>query len=200
MTSKQIPTSKTYVTTGITIVNNKGDLFIDLVPSMINLLSAGDSYISNLLINNDENYSSPSFFQLPFIVSIIDNVNSGNYSFTTSTNNNLVTSIYSIPYKGLINDNIATFITFYNTELNLLKYIIPRELTYQSKDEAYVYATKSNNKYNIYLIIPNSFYNSSLNFKYNDGLSDVGMDMVIDGDFISGLRYNARGLKYDDWI
>ena len=123
---------------------------------MLNLLSAGDEYIANEVIKNQLYIDDSSFFQLPNIISIIDNVNKNNYTYTSSTKENLITSIYNIEYKSFMEKRIVTFITYYNIDLQLLNYEIPSQLNYNSLEQAIVYVEKNNDNYN--LKIPKSFY------------------------------------------
>jgi len=147
-----------FSSSGTTSIKNTGDIFIDLVPTMLNLLSAGDEYIANEVIKNQLYIDDSSFFQLPYIISIIDNVNKNNYTYTSSTKDNLITSIYNIEYKSFMEKKIVTFITYYDIEKQLLNYKIPRELNYNSLNQAMVYVEKNSNNYNYNLLIPKSFY------------------------------------------
>ena len=147
-----------FSSTGATRINYTGDIFIDLVPTMLNLLSAADEYIANEVIQNQLYIDDSSFFQLPYIISIIDNVNKNNYTYTSSTKDNLITSIYNIEYKSFMEKKIVTFITYYDIEKQLLNYEIPRELNYYSLEQAIVYVEKNSNNYNYNLLIPQSFY------------------------------------------
>jgi len=147
-----------FSSSGKTSIKNTGDIFIDLIPTMLNLLSAGDEYIANEVIQNQLYIDDSSFFQLPYIISIIDNVNKNNYTYTSSTKDNLITSIYNIEYKSFMEKKIVTFITYYDIEKQLLNYEIPRELNYNSLDQAIVYVEKNSNNYNYNLLIPQSFY------------------------------------------
>jgi hypothetical protein len=144
-----------FSSTGSTTKNNTGEIFIDQVPLMLNLLSAGNGYISNLLQLTDTISGEPKFFQEPFVYSIIDNVNKNIYTSSSSINGNLITTIYNIPYTGLLEERIATFITFYDYEKQVLNYKIPRELSYNSIYEAIVNVNLNSNIY--YLWIPSSF-------------------------------------------
>lgn len=155
---------------GETKVNLSNDRFIALIPTMVNLLSEGDSVISNVIIDEAIDLTLPSFFQLPYVVSIIDNVNKNNYTSNSSTNGDLITSIYNIPYQSLEGEKTITFTTFYNTVKDLLTYQIPRVLSYNSKNQATVYASNNDSKSTIiYLEIPQSFYLSG---------SDLGVDIL----------------------
>ena len=147
-----------FSSSGTTSIKNTGDIFIDLVPTMLNLLSAGDEYIASEVIKNQLYIDDSSFFQLPYIISIIDNVNKNNYTYTSSTKDNLITSIYNIEYKSFMERKIVTFITYYDIDKQLLNYEIPRELNYYSLDQAIVYVEKNSNNYNYNLFIPQSFY------------------------------------------
>ena len=115
-------------------------------------------YIANEVIKNQLYIDDSSFFQLPYIISIIDNVNKNNYTYTSSTKDNLVTSIYNIEYKSFMEKKIVTFITYYDIEKQLLNYEIPSQLNYNSLDQAIVYVQKNSNNYNYNLLIPKSFY------------------------------------------
>jgi len=152
-----MPTTE-FNSSGTTRINNTGDIFIDLVPTMLNLLSAGDEYIANEVIKNQLYIDDSSFFQLPYIISIIDNVNKNNYTYTSSTKDNLITSIYNIEYESFMEKRIVTFITYYNIDLQLLNYEIPSQLNYNSLEQAIVYVEKNNDNYNFNLKIPKSFY------------------------------------------
>jgi hypothetical protein len=79
---------------------------------MLNLLSAWNEFLSNIIINRPISDFKPSFFQLPYIYSINNNVNNNNYTVTSSTIGDLITSIYIIPYKSLIEERKVTFIIF----------------------------------------------------------------------------------------
>jgi len=147
-----------FSSSGTTSIKNTGDIFIDLVPTMLNLLSAGNEYIANEVIKNQLYIDDSSFFQLPYIISIIDNVNKNNYTYTSSTKDNLVTSIYNIEYKSFMEKKIVTFITYYDIDKQLLNYEIPSQLNYNSLDQAIVYVEKNSNNYNYNLFIPQSFY------------------------------------------
>jgi hypothetical protein len=161
------PNNPKFKSTGNTSIKNTGDNFIDLIPSMLNLLSSANQFISTKIIDDKITYNyEPSFFQLPYIVSIIDNVNKNNFTSSNSTQGNIITSIYNIPYTGLNGEKIATFITFYETEKQILEYIIPKDLSYNSPEEAFVYSSTKDGKINCYIVIPKSFYLPALNSGY----------------------------------
>jgi hypothetical protein len=187
--------SDQFSSSGSTTINNTGEIFIDQVPTMLNLLSAGDELISNLIINRPISSFEPSFFQLPYLCSIIYNVNINNYTSTSSTNGDLITSIYTIPYTDLLEERKVTFITFYDTVKKILNYEIPRELSYNSIEQANVYFDVNN--YNFNLIIPSSFYylNSKLNYylmKFN--INNLNKNLIL--SFSGPLKTNYIAIGY----
>ena len=186
--------SEQFSSTGTTTINNTGEIFIDQVPTMLNLLSAGDELISNLLINRTISFFEPSFFQLPYIYSIINNVNKNNYTSTSSTNGDLITSIYTIPYKGLIGESKVIFITFYDTVKKILNYEIPRELSYYSLEQANVYMNVDN--YNFNLLIPLSFYNLNSKSKYylmKFNIINLNKNLILSSSLGNSTIYTATG-------
>jgi len=140
-----------FYSSGITRKNNTGDLFIDQITTMISFLSVGDNLISHELYNKT-NLGEQNYFQLQYIYSLINNINNNNYTSSFSVNENLVTSIYNIPYKALLEEKIATFIVFYDVEKQLLNYEIPRELSNNSINQAIVNIIINSDLY--YLWIP----------------------------------------------
>ena len=184
----------TFTSTGMTKVNITNDPFIALIPSMINLLSEGDSLISNLIIAEGIDLTVPSFFQLPYVVSIIDNVNKNNFTSGSSTNGNLVTSIYNIPYQSLEGEKIITFTTFYDTVKDLLTYQIPRELSYNSVNQATVYASNKDSKSVInYLEIPQSFYLSGSNLGVEILSFSINFSETSDKKKLFSSKSNIKG-------
>ena len=186
---------------GNTQVNESEDTFISLIPSMLNLLSEGDSLIANLIIKEGIDLTIPSFFQLPYIVSIIDNVNKNNYTFSSSTNGDLVTSIYKIPYQGLIGEDTVTFITFYDKSKKILTYQIPRELSYNSFDQANVIAESINEiTFKCYLIIPQSFYLSGSNLGYEVLNFTINISLASEINDNSRVRPDRPGYYVAFWL
>ena len=198
---KQENLTTKFESTGTTNKNITGDEFIDQIPTMINLLSTGNEYISNFLstqLINGNNLQEPSFFQLPFISSIIQNVNNNNYTFSSSTNGNLVTAIYNIPYKGLLEERIATFITFYDKERKLLNYEIPRDLSYNSKEQAIVNVIINSNIF--YLWIPFSFFETDVKdiyfvLDFNISKINTTLNLEVNRPIPTGVTYSYLGTR-----
>jgi hypothetical protein len=194
---KKIVNKSTFYSTGTTSLNNSGDIFIDQVPCLINLLSAGDEFISQLLLPNKNIKIKPSFFQLPYIYSLINNVNNNNYTVTSSYNCNIITSIYNILYKEEVNEKIATFVTYYNIQKKILTYEIPREFSYNSSEQASIYVNlNDNNNLKFNLLIPSSFYtlnkdylNSIMSFDTNNIYYSIENKLYPPDEFL--VRYSA---------
>jgi hypothetical protein len=130
--------SNIFTISGQVTTTSLGNAFIDLGDAFPFITSAANVFITSLVSKTLIPNFEPTYFQIPYIYSSKDNLSNGNYTSSVSTEPDLIITTYKIPYKGEFKEEIATIITYFNTVTKILFYEIPREFTYNSKDQASV--------------------------------------------------------------
>jgi hypothetical protein len=144
-----------FTTNGQVAISNSGNEFIDLSYSIPFIVSNVNTYITSLVSKTLIQGFEPTYFQIPYIYSFADNLINGNYKDSLEIKDNLIITTYKIPYQGNNKkEEIATIVTYFNTETKILWYEIPREFTYNSVEESQVAIVKLDDgsysgKYNI---------------------------------------------------
>ena len=151
-----IPTN-VYLSNGSVAIGSSNDIFVDLAYSLPFGASAADSYITSYLSKQFLLNFEPTYFQIPFIYSATDNLINGNYTKTVKLEDTKVITTYVIPYKKELELAEVTITTILDTITNILFYEIPREFTYNSKDQASVAVTPKGIEFVGKLLIPSSF-------------------------------------------
>lgn len=147
-----------FLSKGQVNVTNSGNYFVDLAYSIPFVASAADSYITSILSKQIMIGVKPTFFQIPYIFSASDALINGKYTSSIVTKDNLIITTYAIPYDGEFKEQIATIITYFNKDTNILFYEIPREFSYNSVEQASVALTQgSGGSFSGKISIPNSF-------------------------------------------
>lgn len=119
-------------------VTNSGSLFIDLANSISCFACAANYYISSIV---SVTLSDCNFFQIPYIISALRNLENGKYTESSVTENGIVITTYLIPYSTDLLEKTITLITYFNNLTNILFYEIPREFSYNSKEQSSVAIT-----------------------------------------------------------
>jgi hypothetical protein len=136
--------------------------FINLSTCMPVYLSLASSYISSLIQNNYIADYQVKGFNYPKIYSVADNLSQGNFTQTSVSDGSEVVFTYIIPYTYL-NENFNTTITLINNiDSKSYYYTIPKELTYDSNEEAAVYFSFLKDEYYGQISIPKSFVGAPL--------------------------------------
>ena len=161
-----MPSKSMFSTSSDVLTTSSGDDFVDVINSVPFIISSANSYISNTLANNKLNRSDSNFVEVGNLHQISQNLVDGNYSklVENDENKNLIVTTYKIPYKDELKEKIATIKTYYDPTTKILFYEIPREFTYNSKDQASISITKLPDLSFVgKLLIPGSFLSSTRN-------------------------------------
>jgi hypothetical protein len=153
------PVAKPAFTTGTINLGESTDLFVKLAYSVPFTTSSIDAFITSLVSKKFISNFEPTYFQIPYIYSAADNLINGNYTSSVSNIGNKIITSYVIPYKSLLGPKNVTITTYVDTITNILFYEIPREFSYNSKDQASVAVTPSGPDYIGKVSIPSSFIN-----------------------------------------
>jgi hypothetical protein len=133
-------------------------IFVSLSKSIPFICSNTNSFITSFVSKNLEKNFEPTYFQIPFIYSAVDNLFNGNYKESSSIEDNIIISKYEIPYKGKLKEEIVNIVTYFNNSTNILFYEIPREFTYNSFKQASVAITSLNDgSFSGKILIPATF-------------------------------------------
>jgi hypothetical protein len=139
-------------------ITQTANSFVDLAYSIPFLASEADAYITSILSKQFIIGFEPTFFQVPYIYSCADNLINGNYTYSSTDNGTHVITTYKIPYKGELTELVATIVTDFNKETNILFYEVPREFSYNSVDQASLaFIQLADGSFNGTLLIPSSF-------------------------------------------
>jgi hypothetical protein len=141
---------------------NSNNEFISLSTCMPVYLSLASSFISSLPQNNYVSDYQVKAFNFPKIYSVADNLSQGNYTQTSVSDGSEVVITYTIPYTYLNEKLILTLNLITNTDSKSYYYSIPKELTYDSNEEAAVYFSFLKNEYYGQISIPKSFVGAPL--------------------------------------
>ena len=135
------------------------DTFVDLAYTLPFAGSAANTYITSLVSKQFLLNFEPTYFQIPYIYSAADNLINRNYTKTVTVEDNEVITTYVIPYTRDLVSTEVSITTILNTFTNILFYQVPREFSYNSKEEASVVIVPNGNDYIGKLLIPSSFIN-----------------------------------------
>ena len=146
-----------FSTIGTINLGNSNDLFVKLAYSAPFGLSAVDAFITSLVSKSFINNFEPTYFQIPYIYSAADNLVNGKYTSSSVTDGSKLITTYIIPYKSELGQKFVTIVTYLDQITNILFYEIPREFSYNSKDQASVAVTPSGSDYVGKISIPSTF-------------------------------------------
>lgn len=153
--------SASFSTAGEVSLGSTSKIFIDLAYTLPFAASSADAYITSLISKNFQIGFEPTYFQIPKIYSAADNLINGKYTEEVKVEGTKIITTYKIPYSGELKEEIASVVTYFDTTSQILFYEIPRELSYNSKDQASVaLATKDDQVFTGKLIIPVSWYSA----------------------------------------
>ena len=139
-------------------INNLNDLFLDTIYALPFICSGADEFISTKVNDSKKLNKIPIYFQIPYIYSAADNIYYGKYTSTTIKEDNEIITTYIVPYKSELKEETVTITTIYNEISKILFFQIPREFSYNSKDEGSIAIYNStDNNYKGKLLIPDSF-------------------------------------------
>ena len=147
--------------TQVTIIKDM-DLFVSLAYSLPSITSAADSFITSILSQQILMNFTPTFFQVNYIYSAVDNLANGNYKkqIISEHNCSLIKTLYEIPYKRDDIERIVKILTTFNIHTKILWYEIPREFSYDSFEQASVAYGINGNNFIGKCLIPPSFTNN----------------------------------------
>ena len=139
-------------------ITNTKNVFVDLAKSIPFVCSSVNSYITSLVSKTFEPNFKPTYFQIPYIYSVCDNLFNGIYKESSSVEDNIISTKYEIPYKRQNKEEIVIITTYLNTLTNILFYEVPSELTYNSLKQASVAVTTlSDGSFSGKIAIPTTF-------------------------------------------
>jgi hypothetical protein len=148
-----------FKTSGFVKIASTLDTFVDLAYTLPFAASGADAYISSLVTKTFSNTFEPKFFQIPYIYSAADNLINGKFILEIKVEDNKIITTYKIPYIRELKEVVATIVTYFDTITEILFYEVPREFSYESKEQASVaITTKDNQDYNGKIAIPESWY------------------------------------------
>jgi hypothetical protein len=151
-------------TSSITIGSSQ-DTFVDLAYSLPSAASFADSYITSIVSKKFLMNFEPTFFQIPYIYSAADNLINENYKKFIKTEDTKIITTYVIPYiRDLVNAEV-TITTYLDILTNILFYEVPREFSYNSKDQASVAIVPEETDFVGKIQIPESFLDITNNSK-----------------------------------
>jgi hypothetical protein len=154
---------------GLISINNLNDLFLDTIYALPFLCSGADEFITTKVSSKFVTSRSPIYFQIPYIYSAADNIYYGKYTSTTVKEDNEIITTYIVPYKSELKEETITITTIYNEISKILFFQIPREFSYNSKDEGSIAIYNSmDNNYKGKILIPDSFLLYDLIKKINN--------------------------------
>ena len=149
--------TSSFSTVGSINLGNSTDLFTKLAYSVPFGLSAVDAYITSLVSKKFITGFEPTYFQIPYIYSASDNLINGNYTSSSVTEGSKLITTYIIPYNSKPEIKTVTITTYFDETTNILFYEIPREFSYNSKDQASVAVAESGSDFVGKIYIPSSF-------------------------------------------
>ena len=150
--------SSRFASNGEVEIANTRNAFVNLAKSIPFVCSSANSYITSLVSKTFEANFVPTYFQMPYIYSVCDNLFHGIYKESSYVENNIIITKYEIPYKRQNKEEIVTITTYFNTLTNILFYEVPRELSYNSLIRASVAVTPlSDGSFSGKIAIPTSF-------------------------------------------
>jgi len=150
-----------FKTEGSVPIINSPDPFISLAYSIPFLTSGANSYITTKSKQDITLEYSSTYFNIPYIDSAADNLENGNYQASSTTEDNQKITNYLIPYKTETGEKILSLTTIYDSISNYTFFSIPKELTYNSSNEASVALVPNRTNYVGRFNIPKSFYSPS---------------------------------------
>jgi len=146
---------------GTISLGSSDDTFVDLAYTLPFAGSAADAYITSLVSKQFLLNFEPTYFQIPYVYSSADNLINGNYTKTSKTEEKKIITTYVIPYTRDLVTAETLITTYFDTTTNILFYEVPREFSYNSKDQASVAIVPSGTDYIGKLLIPSSFVDIS---------------------------------------
>ena len=161
--TEALPADTAFSTKGTISLGSSEDTFVDLAYTLPFAGSAADAYITSQVSKQFLLNFEPTYFQIPYIYSAADNLINRNYTKTVTVEDNEVITTYVIPYTRDLVSTEVSITTILNTFTNILFYQVPREFSYNSKEEASVVIVPNGNDYIGKLLIPSSFINTSNN-------------------------------------
>ena len=151
---------------GLTTLGNTGNTFQDSSNSLSFTSSACNFFITTFISKQLIDGFEPTFIRIPYIYSLAENISNGNFKESIVIHKDLIITTYLIPFQTETIETIATFIIYNNTKTNINWFQIPREFTYNSKEEVSVAISKQlDGSYKGIYNIPASFYTNNINFK-----------------------------------
>ena len=146
-----------FTSKGSVSLGESTDLFVKFAYTLPFVVSGADSYITSLVSKDLILGFEPTYFQIPYIYSVSDNLVNGKYSSSTKTDGDLVITEYVVPYTGMEKEEYVLITTYYHKQTNILFYEIPRVLSYNSKDQASIAFTPNGKDFVGKIEIPSSF-------------------------------------------
>ena len=141
------------------IIGSTNNTFINLAYTIPFFASSINAWLISLVTTQFTKNYKPTFFQLDYIYSASNNLINGNFKEKIEINKDIIKTIYFIPYDTENGEKISKLITYYNINTKILFYIIPREFSNNSIEEASVsFYSEENNNYIGTILIPSSFY------------------------------------------
>jgi hypothetical protein len=179
-------TTQKFSTKGNISLGSSDDIFVDLAYTLPFAGSAADAYITSRVSKQFLLNFEPTYFQIPYVYSAADNLINGNYKKTVTVEDNKVITTYIIPYTRDLVSAEVTITTILNTLTNILFYQIPREFSYNSKEEASVAVVPDGTEYIGKLLIPSSFitieilkpFSLDFKIKINNIIKPVSSDLL----------------------
>ena len=151
------PIVKAFTSKGSVSLGQSTDLFVKFAYTLPFVVSGADSYITSLVSKDLILGFEPTYFQIPYIYSVSDNLVNGKYTSSSKVDGDLVITEYVVPYTGMLKEEYVLITTYYHKQTNILFYEIPRVLTYNSKDQASIAFTPNGKDFVGKIEIPSSF-------------------------------------------
>jgi hypothetical protein len=179
-----------FTTSGSITLGDSNELFVKLAYTLPFSLSAADTFITSLVSRNFINNFEPGYFQIPYTYSACDNIINGNYTSSVTTIDSKIITTYIVPYKSEFIEKNVTFKTYFDLITNILFYEIPREFSYNSKDQGSIAVTASGTDFIGKISIPSTFFTVEENISYTKLLNfTINSEAV--PSVLSGLGGNA---------